>query len=739
MLSTASLAHTDDPKVRDRLPAYQGGGYRAAMEGVSPTQFQSDNVTLMSWLPLTDFGLQVNSGNSCWGYVSPGGREYAIIGLSHGTGFVEITDAGDARIVALIPGPTSLWRDMKVYQDYCYSVSEGGNGIQVINLSQIDSGNVTLVREVTSGGTTATHTVAIDTTSGFLYRCGGGSNGLRIYSLANPANPALVGTWSTRYVHECQAVTYTSGPFAGKQIVFACSGFGGGSIETGLEVLDVTNKSNIRTLSRVFWPNAGYSHQVWLSDDRAFAYLNDEFDEQGGLPTTTYIFDATNLNSVQLLGSFNNGNPAIGHNLYVRGNYIYEANYRSGLHVFDRSNPAAPVSVGYFDTFPQDDAPQFNGAWCTYPFFPSNTVIVSDIERGLFVLRVGQPLLDFTFPNGLPASISPSGGSVRVTLVPQNGGQVLAGSARVHFDAGSGYVSTAMLSLGGNDYEAQLPAGTCFSTLKFYFTARTSDGATWRTPSNLPGVPEYSTTYAGLYSLRLEDMEADTGWAGGVAGDSASAGQWVRVDPIATLVQPEDDITANGSLCWVTGQTPIGGSYDDADVDAGVTTLLSPVFDASGADVAYLGYWRWYFDGFGYPTTDPLLIDISNNNGASWLRLETVGPGGSETNGDWIYREFRIADILTPTNNMRVRFIAQDLGTDHTIEAAIDDFQVRRLTCNVPPCLGDLNLDRTVGPADLGILLAAWQSSTGGDLDRDGDTDEADLGILLGNWENTCP
>src|SRR5690606_15988337 len=102
---------------------------------------------------------------------------------------------------------SSLWRDMKVYGSSCYAVSERGGGIQVIDLSQIDAGIVTLTGDVTTGGSAATHTVTLDADSGFLYRCGGSGNGLRIYSLANPANPTYVASWSNRYVHEAQAVT----------------------------------------------------------------------------------------------------------------------------------------------------------------------------------------------------------------------------------------------------------------------------------------------------------------------------------------------------------------------------------------------------------------------------------------------------------------------------------------------------------------------------------------------------
>ncbi len=50
-------------------------------------------------------------------------------------------------------------------------------------------------------------------------------------------------------------------------------------------------------------------------------------------------------------------------------------------------------------------------------------------------------------------------------------------------------------------------------------------------------------------------------------------------------------------------------------------------------------------------------------------------------------------------------------------------------------CPGDLNADRAVNGADLGLLLASWGETGGpGDLDCNGAIDGADLGILLSSW-----
>ena len=214
--------------------------------------FTSENVQLKSWLPLNELD-GADSGNDCWGYVSPSGSEYALMGTSSGTVIVEITNPGNAQVVASLNGPNSLWRDIKTYGTYMYAVSEGGGGIQVFNLADIDNGNV---QTLNSAGSGSTHNVVIDTHSGFLYRTGGIADGMYIYSLANPAAPVQVGSWTDRYIHDAQVVTYTDGPFAGRQIAFCCAGFSGGWSDTGLTIVDVTNKSNTFVVSQAYYSNA---------------------------------------------------------------------------------------------------------------------------------------------------------------------------------------------------------------------------------------------------------------------------------------------------------------------------------------------------------------------------------------------------------------------------------------------------------------------------------------------------
>jgi choice-of-anchor B domain-containing protein len=670
---TASFAGEEDASPHAVFPSpRQSGEGRIA--------FNSSNVQLLGWKTHTDFPGGNVSGNDCWGYTAPSGREYALIGLSHGTGFVEVTDPGAPVIVDFESGPISLWRGVKTYSSYAYAVSEGGSGIQVFDLGAIDSGVVTLVNTVTTGGlTTATHTVAIDEVSGFLYRAGGGSQGIVIYDLANPASPNFVGQWHTQYVHECDAITWDiPGPHFGKQLVFCYMGYAG-----TFKILDTTNKGAITELATFAYPGAVYSHQGWLSSNKQVLYLDDEIDDGSFGGARTRMIDVSNLAAPSYIGFFS-GTPSIDHNLYVKGNRIYESNYRSGLRVFDNTNPSAPTQIGYFDTFPDDDALAYNSLWSNYPYFASGTIIGSDIERGLWVWREGAAKLTFAIAGGAPALLDPQGDSVTFSVAENLPGDLQAGTVRFHYATGGSFTSVLATPLGGDDYAAALPSFGCGTVVEFYLSAQSSDGVTWTDP---PAAPTQVHLASAAYSVSVafsDDLETDTGWLAGAPGDTATTGQWLRVNPVGTAAQPEDDHTGGaGVFCFVTGQGVPGGAVGDNDVDGGITTLRTPILDASGLNEPHIAYWRWFSNNQDiFNINDSFVIDISNNGGSSWVNLETILPGDPDALGGWILHEARIADFVAPTNNMRLRFIAQDLGTGSVVEAAIDDLELLDVDCD---------------------------------------------------------
>ena len=392
VISAFVIGHPDDPKAKDKQLRYEGPGYVQGDDIARLGQFDSEKVTLQSWISLTDiqnagFGTH-GAANDCWGYVDGEGREYAIIGLQNGTLFAEVTDPNNPVMIEMISSCSSSWRDIKTYQDHAYMVSECGNGIQIADLSDIGNGNVTLVDTVLEGGTEATHNVALCVETGFLYRCGGSSNGLRIYSLADPSSPVFVAEWNDKYVHDAQIFVMESGPYAGREIAVCSAGFNGGFSSTGISMVDVTDKSNIVVLTHYEYSSPGYSHQGWCSPDKQYYYHGDELDEQNNNHATkTRIVDMSDLTNLSEVGSIQSTNSAIDHNLYCDDTFIYQANYRSGLRIFDASDPLNPTEVAYFDTYPDDDSANFNGMWSNYPFLPSGNVICSDIERGLFILK----------------------------------------------------------------------------------------------------------------------------------------------------------------------------------------------------------------------------------------------------------------------------------------------------------------------------------------------------------------
>jgi choice-of-anchor B domain-containing protein len=232
------------------------------------------------------------------------------------------------------------------------------------------------------------HNVAINEETGFAYIVGSSTcnAGLHIADLRNASRPRFAGCFgSDGYTHDAQCVVYR-GPdsaWAGSEVCFAAN-------EDTITFVDVTTKSRPRQISRTGYPGAAYTHQGWLTEDHRHFLVNDELDEmRAGHGSRTYIWDVTDLDAPRLLGTHTLPSTAIDHNLFIRGNRAYLANYTSGLRVLDLSEVAAGRlrEVGYFDIVPAHDATEFDGAWSNYPFFASGTVLVSGIRQGLFLLH----------------------------------------------------------------------------------------------------------------------------------------------------------------------------------------------------------------------------------------------------------------------------------------------------------------------------------------------------------------
>lgn len=697
--------------------------------------YDASNVVLLKRMGLTEFG-QFTSGSDCWGYVSPGGREYALMGLNSGVAFVDITDVASVTVVGTVAMPSSFWKDTAVHNGYAYIVSDSaGDGIRIVDVRNIDQGTISVAGTVTPGGVTRVHSSLLN--GNYLYLCGSNSttNGLIALDLTNPLNPMIAGSYgSGGYVHDVQVKTYTEGPYAGREIAFCFMG------PNGLDVVDVTNKSNMVRLSRTTYANIGYCHQGWLGPTGQYLYVNDELDERnsGAAPALMRIFDVSNLSAPQLVGTWSNGQEVIDHNCYIKDGFLYTANYRAGVRILDiRSTPTAPVEVGHIDTFPGADALEFNGAWSVYPYFPSGKVIVSDIESGLFIidptyaLNGGVPL-SYSYPSGLPSQVPASGGTVEVQIDGINGGELDGASPQLTVEWGKESATVDMTALGGGRFRGVFPAMPCPSEAKFYITARSTNGLTVRDPLSAP-LASYGVIVAGPTTLGFADnFEADRGWTVGAPGDDATSGIWQRADPVGTAAQPADDNpSGTGTLCYVTGAA--GGSVGANDVDGGSTTLTSPRMTALGGGIPYAVYFRWYSnDQGGAANSDSMPVLISNDDGATWTQLELV----TENTNLWVERRFRIDEFVAPTDRVRLRFIARDLGAGSIVEAAVDDVRIEFVSCATASG-ADLNGDGVVNAADLAVLLGSWGACAGcpQDIDGDGQVNANDLAALLGSWE----
>ena len=371
-------------------------------------EFDALGVELLSRVTLAE--MSSANGNDVWAYVSPAGRKYAIVGLVASTAFVDVTNPRSPVVVATIPDAESTWSDMATYETVAYNVNEAGGGMQIIDLADIDNGVVTLVGSAIGGMATA-HNVFVDEESGYAYPCGTDvGQGFLVFDVSSPANPAPVGSWNDVYVHDLYVHSFDVCPWAGRaaqpcELAYAFCG------RDGMYIVDVTDKSNMATISTLSYDTLEYCHQGWLSEDGRHVFFNDELEERAGLvtQTRTYVADVQDPASPTLAATFDHDGCWVDHNLMPRGDRVYQAHYAAGLRVLDVQNPLVPVEVAYFDTRPEDNQTGFAGAWGVYAGLPSRVILLSDRDRGLFVLcdEPSLPLPSLLLPDGRGVALSP--------------------------------------------------------------------------------------------------------------------------------------------------------------------------------------------------------------------------------------------------------------------------------------------------------------------------------------------
>ena len=386
------------------LPAILGLEEEIACVDGDASGYECDNVNIISFLPIKEMaGGRGARLNDIWGWTDPEtGREIAIVGRTDGTAFVDLTDPYSPVMLGDLPKTpgsfSSVWRDMKVYRDHTYIVADGAgaHGVQVFDLRrlrEVRGEPVTFEPDFLYDGIHSAHNIVINEQTGFAYavgNSGGGETcggGLHMLDLNEPSQPTFAGCFfdgetgrrGTGYSHDAQCVVY-DGPdedYSGREICL-------GSNETALSISDVTDKDNPVSISMASYPAVAYAHQGWLTDDHRFFYMNDEGDEPQGLVegTRTLIWDVEDLDEPVLAAEYIATTPDTDHNLYIRGNLMYQSNYGAGLRILDITNRIEPVEIAYFDNSPYGGA-----SWSNYPYFESGVVVMTSTGDGLFVVR----------------------------------------------------------------------------------------------------------------------------------------------------------------------------------------------------------------------------------------------------------------------------------------------------------------------------------------------------------------
>jgi choice-of-anchor B domain-containing protein len=328
---------------------------------------QEQSVTLIS--NVNDY--PNNGYTDCWGYTAPNGDEYALLGVNLGISIVDVSDTNNITEVDFIPWIAFGWYDMKTYNNYMYVSTEGSREILIVDLSGLPE-SASIVGTY-SGLSSEPHNIFIDTTMALLYIIEDLhiDPSVRIVSLADPTNPVELSTINPsiggKDVHDL---------FAQDSVLYIAEG-----IDPSIGFYDVSDPSNPSLLTRLTIPAAGYVHQIWVSEDSRYMVTTEETAGR-----TIKLWDIQDIDNIIMLSEYL-GESELTHNAYIHNGYIFDAHYESGLKILDISDPTDMAEVGYYDTYPASDDPDFYGAWGVYPFFTSGLILISDMQTGLYVFN----------------------------------------------------------------------------------------------------------------------------------------------------------------------------------------------------------------------------------------------------------------------------------------------------------------------------------------------------------------
>jgi choice-of-anchor B domain-containing protein len=682
------------------------------------------NMELLSQVQYNDTGL-----NDIWGWADPEtGIEYAIVGLQQGVSIVSLEDPENAEEVVRIPGQFSTWRDMKTWGNFAYITTDQGGtteGVTVIDMSQLPEAAPYYhwTPDLPGLGTLETcHNIYIDEFGyAYLAGCNMNNGGMVILNVdTETGEPEFVGPAPAIYSHDVYVVNnhmYASEIYVGDMTIY-----------------DVSDKENIQALGATGTPFS-FTHNIWVNEDETVAFTTDEVADA---PVAAY--DITDFSEIEELDQYRPvgtvGLGVIPHNVHVWDNYLLISYYTDGGRVVDASRADNLIEVGNYDTWLGGDG-GFSGAWGLYPFLPSQTVLVTDINNGLYVL---QP--DFKRACWLEGIVRDS-----VTQAPVNGatviidseqpnygesdpfgayatGQVLAGTFEVTFEK-AGYQSKTLEVNLDNGVLTELDVDLV--PLQQYSIAgqavRNPDGQpvpgafvqaynetfSFNTVADVNGNFTFNNITEGTYEIVagswgylhgvLEAVDLsnsaevtialETGYQDDFLFDfdwltsaTSPSGQWELGLPVGTDYQgtqshpgmdAPDDL---GFSCYSTGNG--GGGAGNDDVDNGSVVLRSPVMDLSNYDIPMLSLSYWFFNSGGQAGSipnDELVISITN--GTEEVEIATI----TQSLSLWRkVQQVNLADLIGLTDEMQLVITASDdQAQGHLVEAGIDKVLIEEM------------------------------------------------------------
>jgi choice-of-anchor B domain-containing protein len=366
----------------------------------------SQGMTLLSrWddesLPLADPGRLRLQYSGCWGLALKG-REYAVLGGASHILFFDVTDPVKPKLIRKYPSPfNTVWREFKSYKDRIYAVSDAtSEGLLVFDMRSAP--DTVLTTYASNEFFTNSHSITLDTVSGRIYLNGTSRASMMVLDVkTNPDKPTLLASVSLPggYIHD----SYVRG-----DTLYASSGY------NGLFVYDFKNPTQPKVLASI--RTAGYNHNSWLTTDGRYAYYTEEIP--AGQPIRVLDLQQLAKGEIEVRASFldpltprDTTRNAIPHNVYIKGNLLFNSQYEDGLLVYDISRPLAPRLIGWYDTYPQNN--RYNGYfgnWGNYPWLPSGNIIAGDMQNGLYMLRLNGDVLSTEVPDGtVPAlQLSPN-------------------------------------------------------------------------------------------------------------------------------------------------------------------------------------------------------------------------------------------------------------------------------------------------------------------------------------------